>query len=290
MARPSPIEFFRNSLKSKAYYSDELINVYLLRPIAACVVWLLADTPVTPNQLTVAAIVAGCGAAYAYCLGSAISIVWAGVLVTVKDILDDADGQLARAKELYSRRGRFLDSIGDFGVDVVVFAAITWTVFQSFPDVFTFILGTLAFLGITLRVSYHVFYQVSFLHLEGRYNLNRIAEEITDDDRRGDAITLGLQRIFLLIYGWQDRLMFRIDRWCRGNRVADHNLMSWYSDKIGLRLSGLMGFGTEFAILTTCSLFNSLRLYLIINVGALNAVWLMSVLYRRSILSKNLSV
>src|SRR5207249_4258573 len=134
-------------------------------------------------------------------------------LVSAKDILDDADGQLARAKQMYSRRGRFLDSIGDFAVDLALFAAISFTLFHSHPSVI--FLGPLGLLGITLRVSYHVYYQASFLHLQDRYKLNRIIEEVTDEDRRGDPVALRLQLLFNAIYSWQDRLMDRIDRWCR---------------------------------------------------------------------------
>src|SRR5205807_8700743 len=116
-----------------------------------------------------------------------------GVLIVLKDILDDADGQLARAKELYSRRGRFLDSVGDFVVNVAVFAAITWSVHRIHSNRLTIILGVLSLLGITLRVSYHVFYQVAFLHLRDQYKLNRLTEEITEEDRCGDPAAIWLQ-------------------------------------------------------------------------------------------------
>ena len=211
MPQPHPIVFFKQSLKSDSYYADELISIYLLRPLAAVIVWAVYPTRITPNRLTIVAIVIGFVAAYAYALGTPPAIAIAGLLVTLKDIFDDADGQLARAKELYSRRGRFLDSIGDFVVDVAIFSAITYVVYQSQPTPITIVLGILSLLGITLRVSYHVFYQASFLHLEDRYKLNRIIEEITDEDRRGDRLALRLQQIFILIYAWQDRLMYRID-------------------------------------------------------------------------------
>ena len=247
------------------------------------IVWILYPTFVTPNQVTIVAIILGCAAAWTYTLNTPVAIAIAGILVMCKDIVDDADGQLARAKQLYSRRGRFLDSIGDFVVDVVVFGAITWVVYQSYTDLFTILLGILSLLGITLRVSYHVFYQVSFLHLEERYKLNRITEEIREEDRRGDPVALRLQQLFILIYGWQDRLMYRLDEWCRKGIHGD-KLKEWYSDKTGLRLSGLIGFGTEFALLTICSLFNHLHVYLLLNVFLMNGVWLVCVIYRKLLL------
>jgi len=291
MSRPSPTEFFKSAsrgLKSNTYYADELINIFLLRPIAAVIVWMLHPTRITPNQVTALAILAGLAAALFYTINTPVAVATAGLLVTVKDILDDADGQLARAKELYSRRGRFLDSIGDFVVDIAVFVAITYVLFQAVPIISTIILGVMSLFGITLRVSYHVFYQVSFLHLEDRYKLNRITEEITDEDRRGDPVALRLQKIFLVIYGWQDRLIYRIDQWCTGERFDERLAGLWYSDRLGLRISGLLGFGTELAVLTICSFLNKLYLYLMLNVFLMNSILLVSVLYRRAILAPRL--
>jgi len=287
MARPSFLTFFRQSLKSESLYSDEIINTYVLRPLAGIIVWLVYPTRVTPNHITITAAVVGFMAAILYTLDTPTAIAVAGLSVTMKDILDDADGQLARAKELYSRRGRFLDSIGDFLVNVTVFSSITWVVYQSHPSLTTILLGVLSLLGITLRVSYHVFYQVSFLHKENRYKLNRLAEGITDEDLKGDRVALRLQSIFLWIYGWQDRMMERIDRWCRAG-VPEGKWDGWYSDRTGLRVSGLIGFGTEYAVLTLCSLFNSLYLYLLFNVLLMNGVWAGSILYRKAKLAPEL--
>lgn len=288
MTRPSPITFFKQSLKSDSFYADELINIFLLRPIAAVIVWLVYPTRITPNHVTIAAIVMGLTAAYTYSLNTTTAVAIAGLLVTAKDILDDADGQLARAKEMYSRRGRFLDSIGDVVVNLAIFSSVTFVVYQTHPSIVTIAFGVLALLGITLRVSYHVFYQVSFLHLENKYTLNRITEEITDNDRTGDKVALRLQQIFLLIYGWQDRLMYRIDTWCKGKNFKDTLSPTWYADKFALRLSGLLGFGTEFALLTVCSLANELYLYLLLNIFLMNGIWLVSIMYRKLILTQNL--
>ncbi|MGB2960570.1 MAG: CDP-alcohol phosphatidyltransferase family protein, partial [Bacteroidota bacterium] len=92
---------YRTSLKSSA--SDELINTYLLRPAAGVLVRLLYGTRVTPNQLTIGSIAAGLVAALLYAQASAQTTIVAGLLVTVKDILDGADGQLARSRQQYSR-------------------------------------------------------------------------------------------------------------------------------------------------------------------------------------------
>jgi phosphatidylglycerophosphate synthase len=279
---------YRKSLKSS--YSDELINTYVLRPLAGLVVRGLYRTPVTPNQVTIASAVAGFVAAALYLKNEAVFTAIAGLCVTLKDVLDSADGQLARARQQNSRTGRFLDSLGDFFVDTAVFAAIGWALFSSSGDWRMIVLSTLALAGITLRVSYHVFYHTSFLHLEEKYDINRVTEDITVEDQSGDPVALRLQKVFQLIYGWQDHLMLRIDTWCRRGCSDRDFLIRWYSDRKGLMLSGLVGLGTELFLLMVCSLLNELALYLILNVFFMSGIALLSVFYRRWLLSELLLV
>ncbi len=285
MIRPGAYSYAA-SVKSDA--SDERINVYLLRPIAGVLVGLLYRTPVTPNQVTVAAIAAGLVAAILYAQGHPGSTLAAGLCLTLKDLLDSADGQLARAKEMYSRAGRFLDSIGDLLVNFCVFAAIILATAGTNPV--TLPLGVLGFLGISLRVSYHVFYQSSFLHLERTYQLNRLTEVITDEDRRESRATLRLQQIFQLLYGWQDRMMERMDAWSRrGTGLIDSGRRAWYGDRLALRLSGFLGLGTELFVLMLFSVANRLELYLWVNVVAMNAYWAGVIGYRRAVLWRRVS-
>ena len=278
---------YRKSLKSNV--SDELINTYALRPIAGLIVWMLYRTPITPNHVTVASTIAGLVAAVFYLRDQALSTALAGLLLTLKDVLDSADGQLARAKQQYSRTGRFLDSIADFAVNVAVFGAVGWVLSTSSGNPWMLLLAFLGLVGITLRVSYHVYYQTSFLHLEEKYQINRLTEQLTEEDLKSGRLTLSLQRAFLAIYGWQDRLMVRIDLWCRRGRDDRKFLAPWYSDTVGLRLSGLLGMGTELFVLMLCSVFNQLVLYLYLNLAMMNGILLVSLMYRRQFLFNKFS-
>ena len=284
---------YKNSIKSDK--SDEFINTYLLRPIAGLIVRALYDTPVTPNQVTIVSIVSGLGAAFFYGLGTASACIVAGVLITIKDILDSADGQLARAKQQYSRIGRFLDSIGDFVVDAAVFGSIGWTLYNVDDDWRMLAFSILGLLGISLRVSYHVFYQVQFLHLQKQYGNNRTTEEIQEEDMKKGGFELVLQRVFQVIYGWQDRLIARIDGWsatgifrmipANEQRESSMGYAAWYSDTVALRISGLLGFGTELFLLMVCSVFHQVELYLYLNLFLMNGILLICIAYRRFVLS-----
>ena len=276
---------YEQSIKSKQ--SDELINTYLLRPIAGMIVGVLYRTSVTPNQITITSVVVGLIASAVYLCGTSTAMFIAGLLVTLKDILDSADGQLARAKNQYSRVGRFLDSIGDFVVDVALFAAIGWVLYREQHSFWMLILAALGLLGISLRVSYHVFYQTNYLHFQNVYAVNRVTEELREEDLQNGQSEIVLQKIFQYVYGWQDRLMVRIDRWCMNRRrtnnheLSNGQLQQWYSDAMALRLSGFLGFGTELFVLMLCSVFNHLKLYLYLNLFFMNGIWLACILYRR---------
>jgi phosphatidylglycerophosphate synthase len=280
---------YARSIKSDV--SDEIINTYLLRPLAGVLVRLLYRTPVTPNQVTLTAIFFGILSAVCYFSGSPFLTAIAGVLLTSKDLLDSADGQLARAKQMYSRTGRFLDSIGDLLVNFLVFTALTTALIVQGGNAWILFLGAFGFLGITLRVSYHVFYHTSYLHLHGRYALNRLTEEIRAEDYAVDRLTFRLHTIFLWLYGWQDQLMERLDRWCkRGTALSAEREQQWYGDLPALRLSGALGLGTELFILTVCSVLYRLEFYLYVNLLVMNGLWCSSVLYRRYVLAPRLGL
>ena len=278
----------------KSVYSDELINTYFIRPAAGGIVRFLYKTSITPNAVTLLSILAGLNGAFFLLSPGFASALTAGILIEVKDVLDSADGQLARVKQMSSRRGRFYDSLGDILVNAMLFLALGLSMAHENHNSLYLLLAFIAFAGTTLRVSYHVFYQVSFLHLEQHYMTNRVQETITDSDRQADQVALRLQQIYQLIYGWQDGLMARIDRWCHGLPIASSSDMKaddasrWYGDRTGLVLGGLIGLGTELAVLAACVIFRRFDLYLIINIGVLNFVWIDTVIYRKFILSKNL--
>ncbi len=99
--------------KSFQGITDAVINHHFSRPITD----LLSRTPVTPNQVTVVAILVGLVAAALLLEGSYLCMALAGVLLELQSILDSCDGELARLRFQYSKLGQWLDNIGDDIVD-----------------------------------------------------------------------------------------------------------------------------------------------------------------------------
>src|SRR2546430_2834977 len=105
----------------------ELVCERVFRPLAHPLVLLFARLRVPPPLVVVAA--GGAGLATAVELGRG-SLLAAALLVQLKTLLDNADGQLARLTGRTSAFGRYLDSEVDLVVNAALFAALGWTAGQ----------------------------------------------------------------------------------------------------------------------------------------------------------------
>lgn len=83
---------------------------------------------VTPNHVTIAAIVVGLVAAGLAARGEWWAFAVAGVLMQVNSILDSVDGELARLRYQYSKAGQWLDNLSDDIVDNAFIVACGWAI------------------------------------------------------------------------------------------------------------------------------------------------------------------
>ncbi|HEX7843137.1 MAG TPA: CDP-alcohol phosphatidyltransferase family protein [Kofleriaceae bacterium] len=79
---------------------------------------------VTPNHVTIAAILVGLAASWLASGGGYAHLALAGVLLEVNSILDSCDGELARLRFQYSRLGQWLDNLSDDVVDNLFLVAV----------------------------------------------------------------------------------------------------------------------------------------------------------------------
>ena len=104
---------------------DQLFNTYVMRPVAAVVVAVVAPSRVTPNQLTLLNLVV-------FVVAAALHVAlptWRGGLVAVAVLevsycFDCADGMLARFKKLASKTGHLFDFFTDELKAVLLVAAL----------------------------------------------------------------------------------------------------------------------------------------------------------------------
>ena len=92
---------------------EEFLDSYLIRPMGFVVAAVLRRTPVTPNMVSAAAVVAAMACALAYFHRTPTGA-WLGLLfMLLTSALDSADGQLARLTGRASETGRSVDGVCD---------------------------------------------------------------------------------------------------------------------------------------------------------------------------------
>lgn len=115
---------------------DLFFNTYVARPPAAVVVWLLAGTRVTPDQVTLAAFVVALGSAAAIiALPGYFGLLGAVVLFEASYVLDCVDGMLARHRGTASGVGHLLDFLMDEIKAFMVLGAVTVRLYLEHGDV-----------------------------------------------------------------------------------------------------------------------------------------------------------
>jgi len=93
---------------------DQLFNIYVMRPIAAAVVSLVAPTSVTPNQLTLVSLgVMVIATTLMALLPDHLGGVIAVLALECSYLFDCADGMLARHKKIASKEGHLFDFFTD---------------------------------------------------------------------------------------------------------------------------------------------------------------------------------
>jgi phosphatidylglycerophosphate synthase len=79
---------------------------------------------VTPNHVTIAAILVGLLASVLASRGTWVTFAIAGVLLELNSILDSCDGELARLRYQFSKLGQWLDNLSDDIVDNLFLVAV----------------------------------------------------------------------------------------------------------------------------------------------------------------------
>jgi archaetidylinositol phosphate synthase len=161
----------------------ELLCEGIFRPLAHPLVLLFARLRVPPPLVVVFASAAGIAAAVELGRGS---LIVAALLVQLKTLLDNADGQLARLTGRTSAFGRYLDSDVDLVVNAALFAALGWRTGHA-------ALVLAGFLALTSVLSLN-------------FNAERLSRAATAESEATDRPTAVLRRIYGLVYLPQDRL------------------------------------------------------------------------------------
>jgi archaetidylinositol phosphate synthase len=206
----------------KARLGTEALSAYLFRPVAHAVVLVLAPLRVPPPVVVLASTAAGLAGAVELGRGHFVA---AALLVQLKTVLDNADGQLARLTDRVTAFGRYLDSECDLLVNAALFAAVGRVTGSPLA-------AAAGFVALTAVLSIN-------------FNLERLARGFP---AAWDGSILG--RAYGLLYGWQDRLIERfVERRLRG---AGEEARRAYHDSATVGILANLGMSTQLAIFGVC--------------------------------------
>jgi phosphatidylglycerophosphate synthase len=212
----------------------------VLAPLGRVVVALLIPLRASPIAIVLSNGIAGLGAAAALAQGDAVT---AAVLLQVKSILDNVDGQLARATGRTSALGRYLDTEVDLLANIVLFAALGY-------ETGTWVLAFASLLAVTLLLSADFNANVLYRRVRG-------SAVVTEPPAGGEGrLAAALARVYRWVYGPQDRGLQsfanrRLERVLEG--VADEEVRARvklaYHDRVTVTVLSNIGLSTQLAAL-----------------------------------------
>jgi phosphatidylglycerophosphate synthase len=170
----------------------EYLSEYGFRPLAHLVVRALLPLRVAPTWLVVFHTLLGVLAGWLISQGL---LVVAAVLIQAKTVLDNADGQLARASGMVTETGRYLDTEGD----LIVNAALFWGVGSLTNQP---VLALIALIVLTVLLSSD--FNLEYLYRRERGEPFRFSP---DRSKENQQVLQVLEWLYTLFFRPQDNLV-----------------------------------------------------------------------------------
>ncbi len=214
----------------------EFLLESVFRPLANLLVPLLRWARVPPPVVVLANATVGLVAALALARGDLIA---AAVLLQLKTLLDNLDGQLARATGQVTLVGRYLDTLADLLVNAALFAALGYVTGQPF-------LAAASFVALTLVLA--VDFNVTALYRE--------THEIPDPQppATGGTAERILRSLYAALFAPLDRAVRAFAAW----RFHGHGSY----DAVTVTVLANLGLTTQLVVLGLCLLLGAPGAYL----------------------------
>jgi phosphatidylglycerophosphate synthase len=116
------LQRYKESLK--AIEAEESFDLIIYRPLAFLFVTATYRIDLTPNEVSVTAMIIGVLGGVLFGCGSYACLAAGAACYFLSNVLDCADGQIARLKKNGSRIGRIVDGFIDYVVSIAVFLGI----------------------------------------------------------------------------------------------------------------------------------------------------------------------
>ncbi|MBS1519044.1 MAG: CDP-alcohol phosphatidyltransferase family protein [Bacteroidetes bacterium] len=280
----SLVSEFKQSLKTVD--SEEILDLYIFRPISFAFVKLIYNTGITPNQISIVALIFGVLSGVFYGFGTYEFLLIGSLSFFICNTLDCMDGQLARLKKNGTKIGRVIDGFIDYITSISVFLGlgIAMTVITGNP-LYSWLLTVAA--GASKALQNMFFDNYRNMYLEYVYSkasgLEDEIREYTEEQKRLENTGGHLFEKFLIsIYLSYSRFQKKSTKHIELNTTPEEYKRK---NKLLLRAWSWIGSTTHMMALIVFSVFNRIDLYLIFTITVGNIIFIILFLVQKNIIN-----
>lgn len=281
----SVVSEFKQSLKTVD--SEEILDLIIFRPLSFVFVKLIYNTNITPNQISIVALIFGILSGVFYGFGTYTFFVLASASFFICNTLDCMDGQLARLKKNGTKIGRVIDGFIDYITSISVFLGlgIAMTHITGNP---LYSWGLTIVAGISKAMQNMFFDHYRNMYLEYVYQkASSVEEEITEyseeqeklKEVKGKIVEKFLISLYLAYSNFQKKSTKHIEL-----KVTPEEYKS--KNKLLLRLWSWIGSTTHMVVLIIFSLMDRIDLYLIVTITIGNLIFVILLLWQKAVLKR----
>ena len=144
---------------------EEFLDRFFFRPLGYGVAVISKKLNLTPNMLTIFSIILGVAAGHLYVYNSLMINIIGIVIYLFADVLDSADGQLARLTGKFSKTGRIFDGIATNLISISIYTHLCIrAVGNGFPW-YIFVIGAIAGAGHVIQAAAADLYRHAYLYV-----------------------------------------------------------------------------------------------------------------------------
>lgn len=295
---------YKSSLK--AVEVEEVFDLILYRPLAFLFVKATYSVNITPDMVSVAALTIGSTAGVMFGFGDMTFLLIGACLYFTSNVLDCADGQIARLKKNGTKVGRIVDGFVDYIVSIFVFIGIGIGLTRQFnyhevslwgnsflewnPVTYIWVVSIFGALSSAAQAFYFDFYRNKFLEVVYGKASNIIEEigeyeqekkRLIDDKGRSHFF----ERFLITIYLKYSSLQLKIQKEHEENHSEKKpNPKLYYAkNRLLLRLWSYVGSTTHITLCVVCALLGNMEAFLIICILPLNLLMLALFLVQKKV-------
>ncbi len=288
----------------KAIEVEEIFDLIIYRPLAFLFVKATYSINITPDMVSVAALTIGSTAGVMFGLGSYTFLFIGALLYFTSNVLDCADGQIARLKKNGTKVGRIVDGFVDYIVSIFVFVGIGIGLTKQYhwhevtlwgnsylhwnPVTYIWVAALLGAISSAVQAFYFDFYRNKFLEVVyGR--AQNIIEEIKEYEEESQMLKAKggyvFQRFLIAIYLKYSALQLKIqqDHEESSNEQMPNPKVYYTKNRLLLRLWSYVGSTTHITLCVITALAGNMEAFLIICILPLNLLMLVLSLVQKQV-------